>query len=205
VFLVSEPRRYLEAPRLPDGEGLDLGALVGTPGEPVELEVGPGRGWFAIERLQAREDVRLVGLEIKRKWASLVDQRLQRRGLGTRGRVFCADARLVLPRLRPASVSVAYVHFPDPWWKKRHNKRLLITPAFVAELARVLTPGGEVFVQTDVHERALAYESTFAANAEFVPLPAGDPEAAPYQARSPRERRARRDGLPIFRLRYSRC
>jgi tRNA (guanine-N7-)-methyltransferase len=145
-----------------------------------------------------------VGLEIKRKWASIVDDRLKRRGLGDRGRVFCADARLVLPRIKPASVGVAYAHFPDPWWKKRHNKRLLITPAFVEELARVLVPGGEVFVQTDVAARALAYESTFGQNEAFAPLPVGDSEASPYLARSPRERRARQDGLPIFRLRYSR-
>lgn len=205
VLLVTQPKRYLDAPRLPESDALELGALVGAPGRPVELEVGPGRGWFAIERLQAREDVRLVGLEIKRKWVTLVDERLRHRGLAGRGRVFCEDARLVLPRLRPASISIVYVHFPDPWWKKRHNKRLLITPAFVEQLARVVVPEGEVFVQTDVRHRALAYESMFRDNHAFQALPAGDAESSPYLAQSPRERRARRDGLPIFRLRYSRC
>jgi tRNA (guanine-N7-)-methyltransferase len=190
---------------LPEDDPLELGALVGAPGGSVELEVGPGRGWFAIERLQAREDVRLVGLEIKRKWASIVDERLKRRGLAARGRVFCADARRVLPRLKPESISVVYVHFPDPWWKKRHTKRVLITSAFVEQLARVLVRGGEAFVQTDVRERALAYESIFAASPAFEPLSVGDAETSPYVAQSPRERRARRDGLPIFRLRYSRC
>ena len=64
--------------------------------------------------------------------------------------------------------------------------------------------GGEVFVQTDVRERALAYESIFGSNAAFEALPAAEGDS-PYLAQSPRERRARRDGLPIFRLRYSRC
>lgn len=201
---MPEPNRYEHAPRLPEG-ALDPGALVGAPGRPVELEVGPGRGAFALERLEAHSEARLIGFEIKRKWASIVDERLHSRGFGSRGRVFCEDIRLVLPRFPQASVSIAYFHFPDPWWKKRHKKRLVLTPSLVAELHRVIVPAGELFVQTDVEERALAYESTVAAAGGFRPTEAtARVEHNPYRAMSPRERRAHADGLPIFRLRYTR-
>jgi len=180
--------------------------LVGAAGEPVEIEIGPGRGAFALERLTAVPETRLIGFEIKRKWATLVDERLREKGLGTRGRVLCEDARLVLPRFPARSVSIAYVHFPDPWWKKRHHKRLVLTRPLVSELARVILPGGELFVQTDVEERALAYESTIDSVEQFRPSGASARVSDnPYQAMSPRERRAMRDGLPIFRLRYTRC
>jgi tRNA (guanine-N7-)-methyltransferase len=111
-----------------------------------------------------------------------------------------------LPLFPSDSVSIAYFHFPDPWWKKRHAKRLVLGPALVAELARVIVPSGELFVQTDVEERALAYESTIATDGHFHPLSASARVADnPYAAQSPRERRAIQDGLPIFRLKYTRC
>jgi tRNA (guanine-N7-)-methyltransferase len=72
-------------------------------------------------------------------------------------------------------------------------------------LARVLAPEGELFVQTDVAERAQAYVRAVEAEPRFEPA-AGGPEVAdnPYGARSPRERRAMADGLPVQRLAWRR-
>ena len=199
------PRSYLHAPRLPDGE-IDPGALFGAAEHaPVELEIGPGRGGFMFERLAVDPEIVMLGLEIRRKWAALVDERLAARGFGGRAKVFAEDAKLVLPRFKPASLRAVFVHFPDPWWKKRHEKRLLLTDDLVTTLARAVRSGGELFVQTDVLERALAYESTLAKAAEFSPWEASAQVADnPYSARSPRERRALADGLPVFRLRFRR-
>ena len=202
------PRRtYDDAPRLPEGESVDVRAL--AQGEWVELEIGPGRGWFLVERAAAEPRAALVGLEVRRKWATLVDARLATRGLGPRARVFAEDARSALRRLGPsAAVRRAFVHFPDPWWKKRHQKRLVVQGDFFADVARLLEPLGELFVQTDVADRADAYELLGSADARLEP--AGDvPGSArltdnPYGARSPRERRAMADGLPIHRLRWRR-
>ena len=196
---------YASAPRLPEGLSLELGALLGGKSGPVELELGPGRGGFIVERLRTEPEARMVGLEIRRKWAATVDQRLHRLGLAERGRVFAEDAREAVPRLCPGSISVVYVNFPDPWWKRRHRKRLLLTPGFVNELGRVLAPGGELFVQTDVPERAQVYEALVQAHAGFEPWGkearvADNPRTTP----SPRERRASADGLPIIRLRWRR-
>ncbi len=229
--VVMRQNPYADAPRLPEGDGIDprevfLPSLPATGAEgdgatagedagagsvapaarvdaPIELEIGPGRGWFLIERLEADPAVRMIGLEIKRKWAQIVDERLQKRGLGSRGRVFAEDARLTLPRLSDGCLSVAYVHFPDPWWKKRHNKRLVVTSELLDQLSRLLVPGGELLIQTDVADRADQYEATVAAHAAFEPLEATARVADhPYVARSPRERRAMEDGLPVYRLRY---
>ncbi|MEZ4300128.1 MAG: tRNA (guanine-N7)-methyltransferase [Polyangiaceae bacterium] len=196
---------YAHAPRVPDGP-FTISDLL--PGEgPFEIEIGAGRGGFLFERSDARPDIRIVGLEIRLKWAALVDERLHKAGKGARARAFNADARDALARMGPDhSVSVVYLHFPDPWWKKRHEKRLVMGPALLDSIARLLIPGGELFVQTDVEERAALYDAQISAHPAFTP--AGDtpdsPHLAenPYNARSPREHHAVADGLPVHRLRY---
>jgi tRNA (guanine-N7-)-methyltransferase len=199
---------YADAPRLPEGEHLDIGSLVR--GAWVEIELGPGRGGFIIDRAAFEPSAAMLGFEVRRKWASIVDARLAKMGLASRARVIAEDARVALGRLLPdSSVRRVFSHFPDPWWKKRHQKRLMFGPAIVAEIVRLLEPGGELFVQTDVEERAAQYERMFADETRLIAH--GDvPGSArltdnPYGARSPREKRAMTDGLPIFRIRYRRA
>lgn len=201
-------RPYEDAPRLPQSsDRVDIRSLVR--GDWTEIEIGPGRGWFLVERAQAEPRAALVGLEVRRKWAAIVDARLAERGLGGRARVFAEDARDALRRLAPdASVRRVFIHFPDPWWKKRHQKRLVVRDALLEQVARLLEPDGELFVQTDVEDRAAQYESLVSRDSRFAP--AGDTAGSarladsPYVARSPRERRAIADGLPVYRLRWRR-
>ncbi len=200
-------RPYDDAARLPAGDPVDVRALAA--GSWVELEIGPGRGWFLVERAQSEPRAALVGLEVRRKWAAIVDGRLAARGLSGRARVFAEDARSALPRLGPdSSVARVFVNFPDPWWKKRHEKRVLVQAPFLEEVARLLAAGGELFVQTDVAQRAESYEALVGADARFAA--AGDAPGSArlqdhaYGARSPRERRAIADGLPVYRLRWRR-
>ena len=206
---ISSNHPYGHAAKFPPEGPVTLDDLVEQREGPLEIEIGPGRGAFAIERCQARPDVRLLGLEIRLKWAHLVDERLKKLGLGARARVLAADAREALGRLGPdASVAVFYLHFPDPWWKKRHDKRLVLGAPLLDSIARLLVPGGELFVQTDVEDRAAQYQSRLDAFPALEPAgdAAGDARLAanPYQARSNRERRADADGLPVHRFRYRR-
>jgi tRNA (guanine-N7-)-methyltransferase len=212
---------YAHAPRLPEEGPIDLRRVFESRSEPpasqgapfdaalldspVEFEIGPGRGWFTLERLEVSPTARVVGLEIKKKWAAIVDDRLKKRGLAERGRTFHGDARLVVPRLVAGSLSHVYLHFPDPWWKKRHEKRLVLSGELLDGLSRALVSGGELFVQTDVEHRAQAYQETIRQHPSFLPV-AGGPwvEDHPYIARSPREKIAMRDGIPVYRLRYLR-
>jgi tRNA (guanine-N7-)-methyltransferase len=202
------PGPYAHAPRLPEGEEVDLRALV--TGEWLELEVGPGpKAGFLVERAMVEPRAGLVAIEVRRKWATVGDERLAKAGAAARARVFCDDARIALPRLMPAgSVRRVFLHFPDPWWKKRHHKRLVMGDAFLEQVARLLEPGGELFIQTDVEERAELYAGVVGASPTFVP--AGDVPGSPvladnpFGARSPREHRAIADGLPVHRMLWRR-
>lgn len=199
---------YAHAARLPEGDTVNLQELIVGSG-PFELEIGPGRGGFVFERCEAAPEVRFLGLEVRLKWASIVDERLKKQGFGTRARVLCEDARVGLTRLTPdAFVQTMFVHFPDPWWKKRHEKRLVLGEPFIESALRLLKDGGELFVQTDVDDRAERYAKLFERHPDLVPYgdEPGSPALSenPYGARSPREHRAIEDGLPVYRLRYRR-
>lgn len=203
-----KPGPYDDAPRLPAAGEVDLRTVVS--GAPLELEIGPGpKAGFLVERAVSAPASGLVGLEIRKKWAAVGDARLAKQGHAARARVFCEDARLALPRLGPDGVVArVYLHFPDPWWKKKHTKRLVMGDVFLAEVARLLAPGSELFVQTDVEERAELYESVVTAHGAFQPAGdvAGHARIAenPFGARSPREHRAIADGLPVHRFLWRR-
>jgi tRNA (guanine-N7-)-methyltransferase len=194
------PVRYDQlAPRAPE-DGLDLFELF-PEGAEIEMEIGFGRGMFLIERAAAAPNSYLLGIEIKNKWAYKVAQRCKRLGLD-RVRPMAGDARLALPGLKPdASLARVFLHFPDPWWKKRHAKRRLMGEELLDRFARLLRDGGELYVQTDVQERADAYAEQLAAHPDFV-LGGQDGylDHNPYGARSNREKRADEDGLPVFRV-----
>ena len=114
-------------------------------------------------------------------------------------RVLAADVRELLPRISPdATIARAFVNFPDPWWKKRHAKRRVLSEELLDELARLLRPRGELFVQTDVEERALALREQLDEHPSF--LREGELADNPYGARSNREQSAIDNGLPIYRL-----
>jgi tRNA (guanine-N7-)-methyltransferase len=197
--LVPDPHRYrARAPRPPEGP-LDLARLLPGQGE-IEVEIGFGHGLFLYERAQARPGVRLLGMEIKKKWSCLVAERCAERGLQN-VTVWGADAREVLARVSPATVARVFMHFPDPWWKRKHEKRRLTGDALLEQIARVLRPGGEFFVQTDVLDRAERHLAALREHGGFELSGEGGLLAAnPYDARSNREVRAAEDGLPVYRM-----
>ncbi|MCG8556014.1 MAG: tRNA (guanosine(46)-N7)-methyltransferase TrmB [Proteobacteria bacterium] len=165
----------------------------------LELELGFGRGGFLLERARACRSRGLIGIELKAKWVCVAACRLREQRLHN-VRVFHGDARELLPRFEPdACIRRAFVHFPDPWWKKRHLKRRLLGDTLVQELARLLEPAGELFVQTDVQERAVELAARLRVHPGFC-LQQQPPDVNPYGARSNRERRAEQDGLPIYRV-----
>lgn len=196
------PIRYeLMARHAPEGP-VDLGLLLPGDGE-LELEIGFGRGRFLLERAQAAPGSRIVGIEIKPKWAHLVEERRVRLGL-TNVVALCGDARTVLPRVVPdGSIERVFVHFPDPWWKKRHARRRVVDEGLLAQLARLMKKDGALFLQTDVEERAVAMAERVAEAPGFVVRP-GFTHENPYGARSNREVRAEQDGLPIYRVHATR-
>ncbi len=170
--------------------------------QPVEIEVGCGKGLFLLTAALARPDINFVGVEIVRKYQLFTATRMAKRGL-TNVRMACADARdLLRERIPPESVQAVHVYFPDPWWKKRHHKRRVFTADFVASIVRVLRPGGRLHVATDVESYFHIMRELIEAQPGLRTLPSSEPdEPAPDpDLLTNFERKAHQQGRAINRV-----
>jgi tRNA (guanine-N7-)-methyltransferase len=117
---------------------------------PVEIEVGFGKGLFLVNSGCGRPGTNFFGIEIERKYTLFTATRLAKRGLRN-VKVAACDARWFLEaHVKAGSVAAVHVYFPDPWWKNRHRKRRLFTEPFAAQCARVLASGGHLHFVSDV-------------------------------------------------------
>lgn len=120
--------------------------------QPLEVELGIGKGRFLIDSAQRRPEVNFFGVEWARKYLRIALDRCEKRDL-TNVRLVRADAREFVEFFLPTdSVQAFHLYFPDPWPKKRHHKRRLFDDAFVREVTRVLRVGGLLRLATDHEE-----------------------------------------------------
>lgn len=118
-------------------------------GRPLEIEIGAGKGKFLMHRAMAEPDIDFIGIDYIWKYLKIGWQRVQKRGLEN-VLFFKAEANEFVTHLVPdESVSVFHIYFPDPWHKRRHHKRRLLTPDFFRLLHRRLLPGGLLEIATD--------------------------------------------------------
>lgn len=184
---------------------LDGRTLFGN-SNPVEIEVGFGKGLFLLTASQTRPEVNFLGVEIERKYCLYTANRIAKRGLGN-VKLAHADARLFFRGCLPARcVRAVHVFFPDPWWKKRHHKRRLFTAEFVAECARVLEQGGRLNFVTDVEEYFYRVSELVAVQPSLGPLPPPEPGTPAHDLDylTNFERKFRKEGRPIYRAAW-RC
>ncbi len=117
----------------------------------VEVELGSGDGGFLLGAAGESPDTWFVGIEMRWRNIRAIEAKTN---LPVNIRVLRADARFVVREiLATDSIDAFHLYFPDPWWKKRHAKRRLVTPEVADALRRTLRPGGRVFVLTDVAPR----------------------------------------------------
>jgi tRNA (guanine-N7-)-methyltransferase len=128
------------------------GALVPAARE-TWLEIGFGGGEHLVAQASANPGVALIGCEPFIDGVVKVLSAIEQRGLGNI-RIHDDDARAVLRRLPAASIARAFILFPDPWPKVRHRKRRLVSAATLALLARVMQPGSELRIATDIGDYA---------------------------------------------------
>ena len=145
---------------------------------PTVLEIGFGMGDATAQIAAARPQDNFIGIEVHTPGVGALLQRIEERGL-TNLRLLQHDAVEVLREMiAPASLAGIHVYFPDPWHKKKHNKRRLIQAPFVQELASRLAPGGYLHCATDWQPYAeqmlevLGAEPTLANTADgYAPRP----------------------------------
>lgn len=173
---------------------------------PVEIEVGFGKGLFLLTAAQACPYVNFLGIEIVRKYQLFAATRMAKRGLAS-VRLVKADARLFLrDQVAAGSVQAVHVYFPDPWWKKRHLKRRVFTREFAEQCERVLRVGGKLHVVTDVEEYSHIIRSLLAERGGLRLLPPSSEKQPAHDLDylTNFERKFRKEGRPIYRSAYER-
>jgi tRNA (guanine-N7-)-methyltransferase len=183
----------------------DWPARFGAAAGGLELEIGPGHGGFALAFARAHADRALVAIEQRKKFAEDLAAKAARRGHRNL-LVLHGDARLLAPRLFAAgSLAAVHVHFPDPWWKRRHHGRRLVDDRMSVLLRALLVPGGLLDFRTDVEEYALgAVERLEAVGLRNEAGPRRFAEPLPGELPSTREKRYLASGQRVWRLRLLR-
>jgi tRNA (guanine-N7-)-methyltransferase len=176
---------------------LDFSALFGNDHR-VVLEIGSGKGRFLIASAIEQPDANFIGIEKSLHYHRVIRDRVAKRALQN-VRLINHDAFLVLQKMIPdASISEIHIYFPDPWPRKREQKRRIIRAGALTEMRRVLAEGGSGIYVTDHREyfeaAAPVIEQFFRAERR-VPGP-DDPPRTNYEAKY------RAEGRPIYEVRF---
>jgi tRNA (guanine-N7-)-methyltransferase len=182
------------------GGRLDWPTFFGN-NQPVELDIGSGRGLHLFNAATSRPEINWLGIEIDFKEARRAATRIKKRQL-TNARVLGGDVFVPLTRMiAPASVSAVHVYFPDPWWKQRHRKRRVFREQFVDLCAAILPPGGLLHSWTDVEEYFGVISALMEKHPAFDTLPTPAERAPEHDMdyQTSYERKGRKAGTTIHR------
>jgi tRNA (guanine-N7-)-methyltransferase len=165
----------------------DFRTLFKLPVDAVRLEIGFGGGEHLVWQAEHHPHVGLIGCEPFEDGVVKVLTAVADKGLANI-RLHADDARDGLRWLPAGSIGRAFILFPDPWPKKRHVKRRLVSTPTLDLLARVLRPGAELRVATDIGDYARTILLAVCAHAAFD-----------WRAASPADWRARGADWPATR------
>lgn len=127
--------------------------------QPLLLDIGCARGRFLLQMAEAEPRWNFLGLEIREPLVAQANELRDARSLTNLHYLFCNANPSLGPLLRSlpeGRLQRVTIQFPDPWFKKRHQKRRVVQPEVVEAIAQTLVLGGTVFLQSDV--QAVAQE-----------------------------------------------
>jgi tRNA (guanine-N7-)-methyltransferase len=121
---------------------------------PTFMEIGFGMGSSLIELASKNPDHNYIGIEVHRPGIGALLAEIEQLQISNI-RMYCADALEILQLCIPdSSLNGVLLFFPDPWPKKRHHKRRIVQPSFVALVIQKLKSGGYFHLATDVENYA---------------------------------------------------
>jgi tRNA (guanine-N7-)-methyltransferase len=174
--------------------------------QPLHLDIGCGRGQFLLTMAQQQPTWNFLGLEIREPLVVQANQWRDAAGLTNLHYVFCnvtSSLRPLLASLPQNVLQRVSIQFPDPWFKRRHQKRRVVQPELVDDLAMYLAEGGTVFLQSDIEPVATAMRQCFASHPAFRQQ-GGWLESNPVPIATERERMVLEKGDPVYRSMFVR-
>ncbi len=130
-------------------------SVFGRPG-PIHIEIGSGRGTFLVSQAAAFPEDNFLGIEWAAKFYRITADRIARRGLSNVRLLRTEAAGFVAGHIPDGSVRMFHIYFPDPWPKRRHNRRRFLSEQNLPHLLRCLETGGIINFATDHEDYYLA-------------------------------------------------
>ena len=116
---------------------------------PVEIEVGSGKGTFLLEEAKAFPEKNFFGIEWANKYYRLAVDRMGRWDMPNVRLMRTDAATFIAEHIPEESIGVFHLYFPDPWPKKKHNRRRFFCDNNLTELLRILKADGIINIATD--------------------------------------------------------
>jgi len=183
----------------------DCGTLFAAD-QPLEVEVGSGKGLFLTTASGEHADRNFLGCEVSRKYARFAAAKLLH-AQRANAVIVHGDAMQLFAEVLPDQCATAvHVYFPDPWWKKRHRRRRIMNELFVRQVERVLRPLGRLHFWTDVPEYFQVTLETMASATRLEGPFAVSEQGAEHDLdyRTHFERRMRMHAVEVFRAEFQR-
>lgn len=176
--------------------------VYGEADRPLHLDIGCGKGRFLLQMAQIQPEWNFLGLEIREPLVDQANGWQTEMGLTNLHYLFCNANNSLRPLLRSLPVDrlqQVTIQFPDPWFKRKHQKRRVVQPELIEALADALAPGGVVFIQSDVEEVAVEMRDRLAAHSAFTCQHDGWLSTNPLPIPTERETSTMERGEAVFR------
>jgi tRNA (guanine-N7-)-methyltransferase len=183
---------------------LDWSTLFGN-SNPIEIELGCGKGRFIIRSAQENPGINYLGVEKSGKYSRVLKQRVLKSGVQNIRLLRGEAAYFITKFIPPASVQAFHIYFPDPWPKKRHHKRRLVNTGFVEKAKSSLAANGCIFYATDFEDyfnQMLDVSRTCKGIEEVFCKVVQPPEADPEGADTNYERKYMIQGRTIYKAAF---
>ncbi|MBY0396952.1 MAG: tRNA (guanine(46)-N(7))-methyltransferase TrmB [Thermoleophilia bacterium] len=131
----------------PERRPVDPAALFGA--RPVWLEVGFGGGEHLVHMARSYPEVGLIGCEVFVNGVATLLGKIRKDPAGHLA-LYDGDVRDLLEVLPDACIGKVFLNYPDPWPKRRHHRRRFVTQDHLVPLHRIMAPGAEFRVATDI-------------------------------------------------------
>lgn len=123
--------------------------LFPEPWRPLKVEIGFGNGDFIFGKVQTEEDINFLAIEFYHRGIQALSKRIKKSNINNLIIIYANGKKVLAEYMQDNDITELYINFPDPWPKKRHKKRRLITVNFAQLVFSKLKNSGGVYLATD--------------------------------------------------------